>query len=265
VFDIAESQLIDIAFGPSNEILLASSGNGMFRSSDTGSTWEPIGPGSEGAFPTLTAFTTGAGGEIIAASDSAASWGIYGTVDGGNRWTKRYESQDGGRVAELLFDARSGILHAAVNDTSGGRIMTSADGGATWEIEWSTSYRITSLVRDRDGNILAGTSNGVFRKGATGTGIVRNVTTAENRIDVGIHPNPASTTMTVRVRGATAPAATICVRDLFGRPVLPTMSMELASGTGEGHMAVAGLAAGVYTCTVDVGGRSATKAFAIVR
>ena len=99
-------------------------GNGLYRSTDGGSSWSSIGAGMRSASVTALAFESST---IVAATLGA---GVYQSADGGNTWTPTNSGLDAGIVNSLLSDPSSpATVYAALSDG----VYKSADGGGTWQ------------------------------------------------------------------------------------------------------------------------------------
>ena len=114
-------------------IMLASRDNGVFRSLDSGKTWENVGTVASGL---KTACVTRVGadhadrGNHIFYAVLGGTSGISKTLDGGKTW---FTIADDFYVNELLLDSRDLIIGARpVKDEDTWSIIESRDGGATW-------------------------------------------------------------------------------------------------------------------------------------
>jgi hypothetical protein len=106
------------------QFLLETSGLGLFKSTDTGTTWENIGLAGKG----LTAIVDNwgnAGEYIVSASD-----GVYKTTDVGSSWQHYTNGIEGLFITEI-------IQFLTVNElavgTVGHGVFNSTDGGETWQ------------------------------------------------------------------------------------------------------------------------------------
>jgi photosystem II stability/assembly factor-like uncharacterized protein len=110
--------VIDLAPNPTNPThVVASTGQGLLVSRDSGARWSPLGEGlGLLAWPRPNALylVTGAGDVLLSS-------------DGGRRWTR--VGQIGGQPAALMA-ATEQELYAAVHQ---GGIVRSRDGGRTWK------------------------------------------------------------------------------------------------------------------------------------
>ena len=116
----------------SRELFLATDGDGVYRSTDAGLTWEPVPPSFTNVQVTALAFLPAAGGAQVLAG--TATSGVYRSTDGGRSWRftdsglPRGAGQDvrALRVSPDFQRDRTVFLAAA----SG--VWVSRDGGATW-------------------------------------------------------------------------------------------------------------------------------------
>ncbi|MCL5020278.1 MAG: T9SS type A sorting domain-containing protein [Bacteroidetes bacterium] len=126
-------------------VLAASQFNGVYRSTDGGSTWLPANAGL--SWENLTALTADSSGIIYGGGIFS---GLYKTSDQGGSWEKT-ELAGGAAVARVLSGGR---LCIGGLDT----VSISTDEGNTWASSrvGDTTVQVISLAEDKDGNIYAG-------------------------------------------------------------------------------------------------------------
>ncbi len=116
--------------GNNVQFLLENSGQGLFKSTDNGSTFENIGLAGIGIRAFIDSrFSMQDGEYIVSASD-----GIYKTTDGGSNWQHYTTGIEGlylTDIAELPIESPIGISLCV--GTVGQGAFTSSDGGQTWE------------------------------------------------------------------------------------------------------------------------------------
>ncbi len=119
--------------------LFAAGTKGIFRSSDSGSTWTavsgiPAGVGTEILVdPSTPATVYAAQGNIRGSSNN----GLYKSTDGGNTFAKLsgFPSANLGRISVALAPSQTSTLYAAIQNSSNFLLLgvfKSTDGGTTW-------------------------------------------------------------------------------------------------------------------------------------
>ncbi len=145
----------------------ATSGAGVFRSSDNGSTWSPS---SSGVLGLSGVYTVAASGTTLFA---ASGYGIFRSTDNGDNWTI-VDSE----ITSIESFAVAGADIFAHNDSI---IFRSTDNGSTWQPVFSDSLGLGSplanvfCLSSNGTSLLAGTWTGIFRStdyGASWTDVV---------------------------------------------------------------------------------------------
>jgi hypothetical protein len=147
----------------------------LYRSSDDGDSWSPIGQG----FPPNTAVNgmTCSNGVIYA----AASTGVYSSNDNGGSWSVdttglnmapwyRYTVTPGGIVGIVAIDSTLFAVRSWDVQTPGGVYMMRANSIA-WKpigLESLSTYGLYAIV-DLDSNVFVGTADGIYRYSGSGT------------------------------------------------------------------------------------------------
>ncbi len=114
-------------------------GTGMFKSTDAGESWFQIAdPATYPGFKNISRLIVDPNDEnVVVALTSNGSWvpvgeedyGIWKTTDGGDNWTRLYDSEIG-RLDDLDFDPLNfNTMYVAVQ---GFGVIKSTDGGETW-------------------------------------------------------------------------------------------------------------------------------------
>ena len=140
----------DIVYAGAGDAIRGSLGNGMWKSTDAGSTWQHIGLEDTVKIASILVDPTDANLVIVAAlgDTTRKGGGIYRSTDGGQTWTITLKTSDydGARDVEYAFDDPS-VLLAATQGTGGGfpganggprakskpaQLFKSTDEGKTW-------------------------------------------------------------------------------------------------------------------------------------
>ncbi len=200
---------------------IAGSSEGLFRTTDAGSTWTNIAPG--------TFFTALAARASEPSTLYAGSWKgmVSRSDDSGDTWSATAVEGVTDKISALLFDARSDSgLFAAGGDDSGYPeyypplpiLSASTDRGDTWSnlaASLPQQAAVEALVADPADptRLFAGLANRVFPEAIT-NGVLRSS-------DAGVSWSPASGGL---------PAAT----NVFGLAADPRRAGTLYAGTGSG-------------------------------
>ncbi len=172
--------------GPALNVVIAQNGTifssvynkGIFRSLDTGATWQQIAPFTDGAW-TLALRSSG---EIIA---SLWSRGIFRSTDHGTTWSSHPSNRINSDIRavnlknEIFIESAGKFLYSAFNDTNwielpvgggvvsvngstlysakGTAVFRSTDHGKLWSQLADVVSPVYALASDADGEIVAGT------------------------------------------------------------------------------------------------------------
>ena len=173
-------RMLDIAFDPSNSqtIYAGSAGGGLWKTTDAGVTWRPIGDN----LPTLAvgaiAVIPGNPGVIIAGTgepttnyDAIYGVGILRSTDGGESWRRTNvvtnpDSAHGGYHA-IEMNSRTGVIMAAGHEG----LLRSVDAGATWlpveprgnwtDVKWRPGSSDTAYAAKEYGGLFMSTDGGI--------------------------------------------------------------------------------------------------------
>jgi len=141
-------------------VLYAATDQGILWSWDQGATWVPRGAGVETRDIRVLRVDPTHPQRLYAAGFG----GVFRSDDGGRAWRAASRGLAERRVRALAVDpARPGVLYAG---TSGGGVFVTTDGGGLWQ-PWNEGLRnltVLSLLATADGEALAGTVGGVYRR-----------------------------------------------------------------------------------------------------
>ena len=155
-------QDIDMSDDGNTILALASSGY-LYLSTDGGTSFSKPGISSVNATtrPWLAASVSADGQVLVAATDNL----IYISADRGSSWTN---NAGYGNIYNLTVSDNGQKIMLA---TKSGYIYYSADRGVTFTAGGSTSNHWMDVAFSNDGNTLWATSNGVYARAGTGTGL----------------------------------------------------------------------------------------------
>ena len=150
--DPSRTPIQAIAVSPYDQIYAGTFGNGLFASFDGGRTWAS----RNGGLTNKNVFA------IAAKSRQTVFVGTFGggvyRSEGGRDWVGANEGMNSREVVCLDIDAR-GRIYAG---TSTGQIFCSQDDGQNWTLVGDIGGYVNAIAINRDGEILAGTSHGIF-------------------------------------------------------------------------------------------------------
>ena len=138
--------------------VFAGTNDGVLRSVDQGTTWEPANAGLSGTL--VHALAGHPNGHLFAGTHGG---GIFRSQENGAGWTQLNLPNE--HINALLVDETNGHIFAGTN---GGGVIRSLDGGGNWAsadngLEDAASLFVWSLAINADGHLFAGTDAGVFR------------------------------------------------------------------------------------------------------
>lgn len=138
--------------------LLAGTRYGIYRSTHSRPSWEPILESDSPAVLTLS--DAGNGRDFYA----GLADGLARSTDGGQTWSEIASELTGNGIAGVVADpANPAHLHAWV---AFGRIHESGDGGRNWTARWEglgTVRPVTAIHRSGAGQLFVGAEDGLFR------------------------------------------------------------------------------------------------------
>ncbi len=145
----AKPDVLWVGTGEANNLRSAYAGNGLYRSADSGKTWEHVGLDGTDHIARVVAHPTNADVAFVAAMGPlytpGSNRGIYKTGDAGKSWKKTLFVDDDTGFCDLAIDPKNpDILFAAGYECrrrawhfneggDGGGIWRSTDGGDSWK------------------------------------------------------------------------------------------------------------------------------------
>jgi hypothetical protein len=239
-------------------------GGELFRSTDAGGYWSPVGsiPGPD----RISAIAVDDGGKVhVGGADGGT--GEFSMEDGG--WTVAACGPDMGGITDLKIGP-DGTLYAA--SRKGGAFRRPA-GGESW-VTCSAGLEVMNveaLALLPDGFLLAGLNGGsVVRMDlSTIAGVARQ---GGNRFpDRGIItmeapvPNPATSDSKLSFSLSEAALTTVRIFSPEGKECAPPVTETLAAGTHTVRIPFASLAPGTYYLVISARGALSTRAFQLLR
>ncbi|HQW86412.1 MAG TPA: hypothetical protein PLH93_04460 [Flavobacteriales bacterium] len=222
-----------------NGVLLPDSG-AIYRSTDGGLTWQQVHADATAGFSAV-AFSSSTNG-VATRNDGT----ILRTTDGGSTWAPAVNNHAGTYIltgATFRGDG-AGFVTGYRTDGSAGYILFSDDGGATWDLNYSTAT-LNSARRLYDVHFYDtahGYAMGHMRP-LRSNGLITAVE-EEPMEGFSLFPVPADDLVTVVVGGP----AEVLVRDAQGRVMRRAATLDRAL------IPLDGLAAGLYVAEVRQGG-----------
>ncbi|HLX13501.1 MAG TPA: hypothetical protein VKS81_11870, partial [Bacteroidota bacterium] len=137
-------------------ILVGTGGNGVYRSSDNGATWNQTGTNTSA----VDIFTRTNGSNLFVHSQETGSY-YFRSTDNGGSWTTI-----GQGLSEFGSSAFVGISNGTLFAATEGGILRSTDNGDTWVFPPNAAFPynwVFTIVEVSPTLILAGTGNGIYK------------------------------------------------------------------------------------------------------
>jgi photosystem II stability/assembly factor-like uncharacterized protein len=217
---------------------------GVWRSNDTGTTWQTADSGIS------TKFNSGfasCGSELFLACDN-----FYRSLDSGRHWLEIFSDALNGVGGELQsFAISEDTIFGGSTDRG---LFISIDSGATWKAvnDTMSTERIETLLV-HDGFLFAGTMDWVWRRPLSDFNTVQSNTARDFSLSPN-YPNPFTTITSISFTLPSATRARLSIYDLMGREVARPVDEVWSGGKHAVTFDASGLAAGVYVCRLEAGG-----------
>ena len=138
---------------PDTALIAITTKGAVLRTWDDGKSWKPLATPKEAGVPEALVVDPAHPSTILIGSRAK---GIFRTVDGGTDWQNVAPPITGAAPLQLIVDAKASTRYWAL---SGGTIVRSSDGGATWKE--LTNPAIVQIARDgQNGRMYAVTKSG---------------------------------------------------------------------------------------------------------
>jgi photosystem II stability/assembly factor-like uncharacterized protein len=236
-------------------IILIGDYNGIYSSSDTGTTWVLSTGAADIHYP--NALFISREGYIYA---GAYSDYVYRSSNGGAIW----QNTGGAPSTNSIVEDASGYLYTS--STTGVYRLT--NGGGNWEQINSglTNVQMTALGIDSAGYLYAGTTNyGIYRSMQTTTAVQEQGATPTGFTLEQNYPNPAASATTILFSTAAEGTVTLKIYNALGNEVATLISGRLAAGTHTAVWETQALPQGMYYYQLQANGKTQTKKIVLVK
>jgi len=143
--------LYTIAIDNSGNIFAGSAGNGLYRSTNQGNSWQHV----IDDFIIVWKIAINSNGVIFACTDQE---GIFRSTDSGDTWEKIF--QDGTWITSISIDENDVIYICTESEG----LYMSDDDGENWNQIWDPGFIFWQIFVDNNGNIFTSTfGDGIFR------------------------------------------------------------------------------------------------------
>ncbi len=144
----------------SGALIAATEQNGMFRSEDGGTNWNPS------DLQVIDVLSIGVRGDQVFAGSTFGK--LYRSDDDGRTWIRIDRGPGDAWVAEPVSSivATSEVIYAG---SVGDGVLRSDDGGESWQSGGLPGEGVLAMATDESGTVYAGTIDGLFRSADRGT------------------------------------------------------------------------------------------------
>jgi photosystem II stability/assembly factor-like uncharacterized protein len=223
-------------------VFLGTYGNGIFRSSDSGSIWIAGGNVGDMDVQALAVMGDGSSSSLLFASTYT---GVYLSNDTGRSWTSA--GLDTNRITTLVVSGSD--LFAG--DYNGG-VYLSSDTGKSWKSEGLTNIEIQTLAV-AGSNLFAGTfAEGIYRRPLSDFGLSSVASSSPLNTPLSAYPNPLTHSTTLNFTSLDG-YATVTIVNQLGVEVARVFAGELPAGEHSFQWNVsAEIPPGMYECVVSM-------------
>lgn len=177
----AAGSVLNTVYGIGNDtVYLASAQQGVFRSTNGGTTWISPSQHIDARVIALSPW-----GELYA---GAYYEKIYKSTDYGSSWIRRDTSLIGSPVTGIAFEGSATVF---VTTSPGGRVYRSTNRGETWNTSDAgiTGQGSSGIVRTTAGTLLAAVAGNVFRSTDSGNSWTQTSFPASQAPKLAVHPS----------------------------------------------------------------------------
>lgn len=166
-FDMGLAHLSVFALGSVGEVVVASAGNAVHRTTNEGVTWETAADTYMGRFAAKDGVLFGLGGALYRSLDSGGTWTPIAPL-GGER-NEDFAAIDTSRDAIFVGHGYETTTETGTSYWNNGGIIRSTDGGATWQPinnglpRHAEGYAPVNSIVTGEGWVIISTAAGLFR------------------------------------------------------------------------------------------------------
>lgn len=161
------ARYLAITFVDGNVVLACGdrpAGGVIVRSTDGGQTWRVVletTAAVRGLFASGdNVWAAGGGGRLPDGSIVGAR--VYASTDGGQTWTEQPEVLENAAATDIALAGQVGVL-SGFDITNLGFLMTTDDGGETWQVALNTGAPLTRVSLASDNAYVCGAQNQLFK------------------------------------------------------------------------------------------------------
>jgi choice-of-anchor A domain-containing protein/uncharacterized repeat protein (TIGR01451 family) len=269
-----------ITFDRNNNLYAGTWGNGIYKSTDFGATWNQINNGLTNL--AIHALIVNTANNLFVGTFGG---GIYKSIDNGNNWFSLngpynyiwslgvnsndmlfagtysnglFTSSDNGLTWTYENGVASNYIYGVSVDTSDNVFVSAWEGGvyyfskllteSTWQNYGLVGFRVSSIVISPDTkSLLAGTSDGkVFAMNNPLTSVEESIAIPTNFSLSQNYPNPFNPTTTINVSIAKTGNYSLQVYNILGQLVTTLFEGEMNPGNYKVTFSAGNLASGIY-------------------
>lgn len=148
----SDLNLLHLFPGAGNALYLTAEQGTLFRSRDSGQSWDLLATGSKASLwsgvaagPSGTLIVAGLGGKLLRSSDEGASWQAVALPTTGSI---------------TALQGSKGVITASSLE---GKVLQSRDEGASWQVLWSAPQALTALSVNAAGQVLPFSKEGPLK------------------------------------------------------------------------------------------------------
>ena len=236
-----------IVIDSSNDLVVGTLYDGIFRSTDGGFFWSQEGINTSLIFCTVNTVMMDPEGKIFAGTDTG---GAYYSDDAGVNWLGIPSIR--GRNATCFLTDNISLYLAGTADSG---LFISTDRGLTWQPEdmGLSDSNITALEADINGNLYAGTANGLFKGGSISLAVHEKSTAPHSYKLFQNYPNPFNPSTVISYQLPENSTVSLKIFDILGREVAELVHEHEGAGSHSVIFNARNLTSGVYLYRLTAG------------
>jgi photosystem II stability/assembly factor-like uncharacterized protein len=242
-----------IGITPAGVVYVSVSGNGLYRSSNNGTTW---------TLSTLTQEVTSLccpqTGVVLACTGAT---GFYRSSDNGQSWTVLNNGVGLSNVYALVANSRGDIFASAVG------VYQSTDAGNSWiSVGQGVTSSVISMAVSREGNLIAGTGgSGVFRGDLVASGVKGSSVLPVDFALEQNYPNPFNPSTIINYQVSAPGRVLLRVFNAIGQEVAVLVNEQKNPGAYSIRWDAQVAPSGIYFYRLQAGDRLETKKMVYLR